>query len=101
MHRSRFWWVIIVFLILIDLYFFQALRLVGAGMPSLTRTIVYAGYWLLSVSAMAGWIYLPYMHFEKQAKMGRAKYFSILAGVFISKFIGAIFFLVNDIENCK
>lgn len=97
MHRSRFWWVIILFLVLIDLYFFQALRSVGEGMSPLTRSIVYSVYWFLSVSALAGWIYLPYMHFEKQAKMGRAKYFSILAGVFISKFIGSIFFLLNDI----
>jgi len=68
-------------------------------MAPTTRLIIFIAYWTLSLAAISGLIALPYLHFEKQAKLGRAKFFSIIAGIFIGKFIGSLVFLFDDIRR--
>jgi predicted MPP superfamily phosphohydrolase len=99
MHRSKFWWLIVTVLLLIDFYFFQGLRLVAVDMTTGTRQAVFTGYWTLSLLAITGLIILPYLHFQKQAKLGKAKVFTMIAGLFFAKFLGSLVFLFDDIRR--
>lgn len=99
MHKSRFWWVLIGFMVLLDIYFFQAIRSVSTSATDKNQVIIYSAYWAFSVIALAAVILLPYLHFEKQAKLIRTTVFSVLTGLFFAKFVGALFFAADDIRR--
>ncbi|HYC38878.1 MAG TPA: metallophosphoesterase [Chitinophagaceae bacterium] len=96
MRQSPFWWILIGFMILLDLYVFQALRVITQPAGHRTRLIIHAGYWLLSVGAIVMLLILPYLHFHNQARFIRTTIFALLAGLFFAKITASIFFVVDD-----
>jgi uncharacterized protein len=99
MRNSPFWWILIGFMILLDFYVFQALKTVSGPAGSRTRSILYYSYWIISVVSIVTLLILPYLHLDHQAKVVRTTLFAIVAGLFFSKLIAAIFFLVDDIRR--
>ncbi|MGQ0739433.1 MAG: metallophosphoesterase, partial [Bacteroidota bacterium] len=99
MRNSPFWWILFGFMVLLDVYCFQALKAVTQSASGRTRTIIHSGYWVLSVVAVILLIILPYLRFDKQAWLGRSTLFAMLAGLFFAKVIAAIFFLVDDMRR--
>lgn len=99
MRNSPFWWIFIGFMLLLDLYFFQALKTVSHAASPRTKTIIYVSYWALSAAAIILLLLLPYLHFEKQAKFIRTSIFAIIAGLFFAKLIAAFFFLMDDLRR--
>ncbi|MEO5946229.1 MAG: metallophosphoesterase [Chitinophagaceae bacterium] len=99
MRNTPFWWILISFMVLLDIYFFQALKVVTHSVSGRTRTIIYVSYWVLSVSAVILLIILPYLHFEKQAKFTRTTIFALIAALFFAKLIASFFFLIDDIRR--
>lgn len=99
MRNSPFWWILISFMVLLDIYFFQALKTVSHSASGRTRTIIYSGYWILSVLAIVILLLLPYLHFDKQMKFIRTTVFALIAGLFFAKLIAALFFLIDDIRR--
>ena len=99
MRNSPFWWILIGFMALLDLYFFQALKVVAGSASPRTRTILFTVYWVLSAGAIIVLLILPYIHFEKQAKFVRTTIFSIIAGLFFAKLIACFFFVLDDMRR--
>lgn len=99
MRNSPFWWIFIGIMVLLDIYFFQALKVIAHGTAPRTRTIIYTTYWVLSISAIIILLLLPYLHFEKQARFTRSTVFAIIAGLFFAKLIASLFFLIDDIRR--
>lgn len=99
MRNSPFWWIFIGIMVLLDIYFFQALKVITHGTAPRTRTIIYTTYWVLSISAIIILLLLPYLHFEKQARFTRSTVFAIIAGLFFAKLIASLFFLIDDIRR--
>ena len=99
MRNSPFWWILIGVMVLIDIYFFQALRSLSHSSSGRTRTIIFSGYWVLSVSAILILILLPYLHLDKQLKFIRTTLFALIAGLFFAKLIACLFFLIDDIRR--
>jgi predicted MPP superfamily phosphohydrolase len=99
MRNSPFWWVLIAFMLLLDLYVFQALRVLTQSAGSKTRIIIHVSYWTLSGLAVIVLIILPYVHFAQQHRLLRNTFFAIIAGLFFSKIIASIFFLVDDLRR--
>lgn len=99
MRNSRFWWILIGCMILLDIYFFQAIKIVSQSTGSRTRTIIYAAYWTLSISAIVILIILPYLQFEHQSKLFRTTIFAMIAGLFFAKLVASLFFLIDDIRR--
>ncbi len=99
MRNSPFWWVLIGFMLLLDFYFFQAVKFLVNNVSPKTKTIIYSAYWIISLSAIIMLLILPFLHFEKQAKWIRTTIFAIIAGLFFSKLIASVFFLVDDIRR--
>src|SRR5258705_8831761 len=96
MRKSPFWWILMSFMLLIDIYFFQALQVVTGDSTPGTQIIIYSLYWALSVAAIIIFWTLPYIHFKHHARLSRTNVFSILAGLFFAKLIASIFFLADD-----
>ncbi|NOT50176.1 MAG: metallophosphoesterase [Chitinophagaceae bacterium] len=99
MRNSPFWWILIGFMVLVDLYFFQALKTVTHASPGRTRMIIYISYWVLSALAIITLIMLPYLHFEKQNKFIKTIIFSVTAAIFFAKLLACFFFLIDDIRR--
>jgi len=99
MRNSPFWWIFIGFMLLLDLYFFQALKVVTQSASPRTRIIIHSGYWVLSAAAIIILLILPYLRFEKQASFGRTTIFAMIAGLFFAKLIASLFFLVDDLRR--
>jgi predicted MPP superfamily phosphohydrolase len=99
MRNSPFWWVLIGFMVALDFYVFQALRVLTQGASPKTRLIIHAIYWGISALAVIVLIILPYLHFGIQHKLMRNTFFAIIAGLFFAKVIAAVFFLIDDIRR--
>lgn len=99
MRTNRFWWVIVVFMGLLDIYFFQAIRTVAASANDSNKIIVYTIYWVISLAALGGVMLLPYLHFEKQARLAKTTIFSVFAGLFFAKIVGSLFFFADDLRR--
>jgi len=99
MRNSPFWWVLIVLMILLDIYVFQAVKIIANPASSRAKTFIYGAYWLVSVAAIIVLLILPYLHFAHQAKILRTTIFAIVLGLFFAKLIAAIFFLIDDVRR--
>jgi predicted MPP superfamily phosphohydrolase len=99
MRNSPFWWILIGVMVLIDIYFFQAIKMVSHSAAPRTKTIIYTTYWVISGSAIVVLLILPYLHFEHQAKLFRTTIFAMILGLFFAKLIGCVFFLIDDIRR--
>jgi len=99
MRSTPFWWIFLGFMVLLDLYFFQALKVLTHSASPRTRIIVHSGYWVLSVAAILMLILLPYLQMDKAAKLAKSTIFSMIAGLFFAKLIASLFFLVDDVRR--
>ena len=99
MRNTPFWWILIGMMIVLDIYFFQAIKIVSQPAGNKTRLIIYAIYWTISVSAIVILIILPYLHFEHQHRVYRTTLFAMIAGLFFAKLVGCLFFLLDDLRR--
>lgn len=99
MRNSPFWWILIGFMVLLDVYVFQAVKIVASPAGSKTKAFIFYGYWIISILAVITLLILPYLQFDSQAKLFRTTIFAIIAGLFFAKLIAAIFFLIDDIRR--
>lgn len=97
MRNSVFWWVLIGFMVLLDFYFFQALKNVSQSASAKTRSIIFISYWVISVGAIVFLLILPYLHIEN--KFLRNTIFACIAGLFFAKVIASAVFLIDDIRR--
>lgn len=97
MRNSVFWWVLLAFMVIIDFYFFQALRTVTQTASSRTRLIIFSSYWTISVAAIMVLVLLPYFNFEN--KFFRNTLFAIIAGLFFAKVLASAVFLIDDVRR--
>lgn len=97
MRNSVFWWVLIGFMVLLDFYFFQALKTITQPATSKARLIIFICYWTISLSAIVVLLTLPYLHFEN--KFFRNTLFACIAGLFFAKMVASAIFLVDDIRR--
>jgi predicted MPP superfamily phosphohydrolase len=99
MRKSPYWIFFMAFMVLIDIYFFQALMVVAEPATPVTRTIIYTAYWIISVAAALLFWGLPYIQFKHHAKLAKSTMFSVLAGMFFAKFLGSLVFVADDVSR--
>lgn len=99
MRNSPVWWILIGVMILLDIYVFQAVKIISYPAGNRVRMIIYVAYWAVSVAALTLLLVLPYLHFAHQAKILRTTLFAIIMGLFFAKFIAALFLLIDDIRR--
>src|SRR5688572_15124416 len=99
MRNSRYWWIFILLMVLLDIYVFQAVKIIAGPLSSKIKIVIYVVYWAVSVSAIVILLVLPYLHFDNQAKILRTTIFAVVIGLFFAKLIAAVFFLVDDVRR--
>ncbi len=99
MRNSSFLWVIIGLMLLMDIYIFQAVKIIIPGSSHRLRTTIYVIYWAIAGVALATMLTFPFVDIQTWPKQLRTYVFSILVGLFFSKLVASIFFLIDDIRR--
>lgn len=99
MRNRSGWWIIVLIMVLLDVYVFQAVRALTNGASEKTRIIIYSIYWAISVASMAFIVLMPLFESDTWPKTIRNYTFAIIVGLFIAKLLSAVFFLIDDIRR--
>jgi predicted MPP superfamily phosphohydrolase len=99
MRSPTFLVILIAIMILLDVYVFQAIKLVSSSASPKTKAIIYSIYWGISILALIGFLVFVLTGPEFLPKKIRTYLFATVVGLFIGKLIAVIFFLVDDIRR--
>ncbi|MCC6288095.1 MAG: metallophosphoesterase [Chitinophagaceae bacterium] len=99
MRRFSGSWIFIIIMLLIDLYVFQALKVVMQHASPKIKLIIFGVYWLFSSAAVITILIMPYINFDNWPKALRTYFISILIGLFLSKAVTVIFLIVDDLRR--
>ncbi len=100
MRNSGFWWVIVGIMVLLDIYVYQAIKVVlPVGSPKLRLAIILL-YWTISVTALTILVLLP-SGYESWPRTVRTYLFATVVGLFFSKLIISIFLAVDDTRRAS
>lgn len=99
MRNSSTWWIIAGIMVLLDFYVFQAIKTVSNNTSEKTRMLVLTGYWVVSACTLITLLSFPYIQALQTSKIFRNYVFAILAGIFFSKLLASMFFLVDDFRR--
>lgn len=91
--------IILAIIFLVDLYLFFVIRSLSHDASSRTRALIYAGFWTISVLTIAGLLLFAYTSRDFMHQNFRTYLFAILVGLFFSKIIALVFFLIDDIRR--
>lgn len=101
MRNSPFWLILAACMVLLDVYVFQAVKLLAQSAAPRTRLIIYIIYWVVSILAILLLFLLPVLgnNYQNLPKTVRSTIFAIVAGLFFGKLLAAVFFLVDDVRR--
>ena len=99
MRNPGFLWIIIGIMVLLDIYVFQAVKIVTQNSSPKTRLIIFSVYWALSAATVLLLILLPYINYENWPRAVRTYLFATVLGLFFAKMIAVVFFLIDDIRR--
>ena len=91
--------IVIVIMLLLDTYIFQAIKTVIPAGSSKTRSIIYIVYWTISFATIAGYILFVFTAPTFLPKNVRTYLFATIMGLFLAKFSTIIFFMVDDLRR--
>lgn len=92
-------WILIIIVLLVDLYVFQAVRFTLQSVSPKIRYSVYGLYWGVSALAIITLILLPYLNLDNWPKSFRTYWMATIIGLFLSKSLTVIFLLVDDLRR--
>jgi predicted MPP superfamily phosphohydrolase len=96
MNRVLFLTIAISFIILLDLYLFQAVRVLTSDLSAFSRRLVHIGYWSITVLAVVAILLYNLMEIS-QLKSFRSFLLVFVFVNIISKLTGGLFLLVDDL----
>ena len=99
MRSPGFLWIIVLLMALLDLYIFQIIRVLTSSQSYRVRVILFSAYWIISVAILLALLFLPNLHYERWSKPFKSYVFALFIGLFFSKLIAAVFFLLDDIRR--
>ena len=91
--------ILVVIMLLLDAYMFQAVKTVMPGASSKTRSVVYIIYWTISALTIAGFLFYVFTDATFLSKKIRTYLFATIIGLFLAKFSAVIFFMVDDLRR--
>ena len=86
-------------MLLLDTYFFQAVKTVSQNLSPKAKTVVYCFYWALTIIAVAGFLMFVYTKPDFLGKKVRTYLFATILGLFLAKLTALIFFLADDLRR--
>lgn len=97
MNRTLFISILAIFILLLDIYVFQAVKNVSTGLSPGWRKLAYIAYWSLTVITFAGIIALNLFDVESFSKTLRNFIFVWIFIHFIAKTFAVLFLLIDDL----
>lgn len=97
MRSRRFLVIVLIIAILIDVYVFQAIKTITAGLDAALRSAVFITYWTLVVLALSIVKGLPYLRSRYPRSGGYV--LAIILGLYIAKLVAGVFLLLDDIRR--
>jgi predicted MPP superfamily phosphohydrolase len=99
MRNPTFWWILALFMLLLDWYVFQSLKTVMQNQSERARLWVFTLHWILAGLAVLMVLIFPYAGFLQTSPFFRNYIFAILVGLFLSKLVASSVFLVEDLRR--
>ncbi|MCG7855378.1 metallophosphoesterase [Flavihumibacter sediminis] len=99
MRNSGFLWVIMAILIVLDIYVFQALKVVSQSAGSRVRLLIYSVYWLVSLLSVLALVFMPNIQAAAISKSLKSYLFAVVVGLFFAKLIAVLFFVADDLRR--
>lgn len=91
--------VLILLIICLDIYVFMGIRAITSMAAPRTRTLIYSGYWFVSIACILTIILLPYLNWHDWRPIVRSYVLAILIGLVMAKLLTVIFLLVDDVRR--
>lgn len=91
--------IVIIILLLMDTYIFQAIKTVSQHTSPRIRMLIYGIYWALSALAIICFILFVFTEQQFMGKRFRTYLFATFIGLFMAKLVAIVFFLVDDIRR--
>ncbi len=91
--------IFIAVMLLLDTYFFQAIKSVSQSVSPKTKTVIYAIYWGITACAIIGFLLFVYTEQNFLGKKFRTYLFATILGLFFAKMVAFVFFLVDDLRR--
>ena len=90
---------IIIFLVLflIDLYVFQAVKLVSSDLGNTSKTVIYTVYWSMTVISLGALIVNSFYDFHLWNRRIATYSFAVIVLTYVSKIFVVVFLLIDDI----
>lgn len=99
MRNSGFWWVIVGIMILLDIYVYQAIKVVLPDQSPRLRLCIIVGYWLISITVVGILIMMPFVNFDNWHRSVRTYLFATTVGLFFAKLIVSLFLALDDVRR--
>jgi predicted MPP superfamily phosphohydrolase len=99
MRNTPFIGIVAFIMAAIDFYVFQIVKMLCQGSSQRTKSILFTGYWALSITIILIFIFLPFLNADRWPKNFRNYLFATIIGFFFAKVIASVFFLVDDLRR--
>lgn len=99
MRDTSNWWIIAGCMLLMDAYFFTALRTVMWHSSKTLKLTITSVFWFFSILSVVFLLLYPHFYFLHNSKFLKYYVFSFLIGLFFAKLVGAAFFFIDDIRR--
>jgi uncharacterized protein len=99
MRNPTFLWIIVGIMLLLEIYVFQAIKLVVPPASPKIRIMIYVIYWLFALLMIGILIAFPYLNYEAWPKQVRTYLFSLIVAAFFSLLIASLFLALDDIRR--
>jgi predicted MPP superfamily phosphohydrolase len=99
MRSPAFLWIIAALMLLLDIYIYQAVKLVLPSNSPKVRLTLIVIYWAVATITMLFLLTFPYINYSVSSKHIRNYVFSLLVAAFLSKLIASLFFAADDLRR--
>lgn len=91
--------IFVFIMLLLDLYVFQAVKVVTQSTSARTRTIIHYSYWAFTIFAIAGFLVFVFTSPDFFPKKVRTYLFATIIGLFLAKLVALLFFVADDLRR--
>lgn len=91
--------ILIFFLLLLDIYVFQAIRAMVYMSAPRVRNVTYTIYWFISISCLLMVALLPYINWHSWPPVLKSYLMAIFMGLVIAKLLVSVFLLIDDLRR--
>ena len=87
------------FMLVLDTYFFQAIKTISQSASPKIKVLIYSIYWALTILAVVGFILFVYTEPAFMGKKVRTYLFATILGLFLAKILALVFFVADDLRR--